>query len=153
VKREQLDVCGCKVRHEPQLGESRPGAIRKPTVGRTNEGFNARMDSMSARLESLIEMITHKDEQIEYLVQMNARKDEQIEFLVQMNEGFNARFARLESLIENELARKAPIQQPDSPKFTPSTGSPRHGYKMKSDKKLRREQRRRNKHSKKAPPP
>jgi hypothetical protein len=138
---------------------------------KTNESFNARMDSMSARLESLIEMNARKDEQIEFLVKMNEgfnARFARLESLIEnelarkapiqqpdspMNEGINARFARLESLIENELARKAPIQQPDSPKFTPSTGSPRHGYKMKSDKKLRREQRRRNKHSKKAPPP
>lgn len=97
-----------------------------------NVGLHARIESLSAHMDSLIDMSDRMDS-------MSAR--------------FDSMSARLESLIENELARKAPIQQPDSPKFTPSTGSPRHGYKMKSDKKLRREQRRRNKHSKKAPPP
>ena len=105
---------------------------------------------LNARIESLIEMNAGLNARIESLIEMNAGMNARIESLIEMNAGMNARIdsmnARIDSLIENELARKAPIQQP---KFTPPT----HGYKMKSDKKLRREQRRRNKHSKKASPP
>jgi hypothetical protein len=104
------------------------------------------------RVENKDELIDELRKKIQNLEDMLKQKDNQIEHLN----------ARLETLLLEKEKEKAPIKQPDSPIQQPESPiqrrpfkHPTHGSKGKSEKKLRREQRRRDKHAKKAdkPPP
>ena len=99
-------------------------------------------------------MNQEKQEQNDILIKMNEELQEQNARLIKLTQELQERIARLES--KQELT--APVRSPmtESPiQRPPQFKHPTHGNKVKSDKKLRREQRRRDKHAKKAdkPPP
>jgi chromosome segregation ATPase len=127
------------------------------SLAKMNQELQDQDQMKQEQIDSLAKLTEEQHSQINRLIEMNQENQElqeQIARLIKMNQELLERIARLES--KQEL--KAPVRSPmtESPmKRPPQFKHPTHGSKVKSDKKLRREQRRRDKHSKKVdkPPP